>query len=1161
MPGLASEDDEGLSLDGPYDSFLREVAHATDGTARTAIVPLRPGAQLLGGRFEIERALGTGGMGVVYAARDRDLGCAVAVKTLRAPTLDALHRLRDEFLVLYDLAHPNLVSLGELFDDDGRWFFSMELVDGVDFLHCVRPDDALDVGRLRGAMAQLAAGLGFLHARGKVHRDVKPSNVLCTAERVVLLDFGLASAGGDSARAGTLPYMAPEQHAGEQSRAAADWYAVGVMLWAALAGRMPFTGDERELADAKRRGAPPLDGPADLVALARALLEPDAAQRPIDDEILQRLGARPPPRMPAMPFVGRGCELAGLRAAWGEAQAATRTVFVRGPSGVGKSALLARFADELRGAGAIVLPGRCHERVAMPYKAMHGIAAALAAHLRDDPDARRVALGSPDVGMLPEVFPSLSELAELTDAARGAATIRDPQQRRTRVFDAFAELVARLAAHAPLALMIDDLQWADRDGLALLEHIAARTPARALVVAAARDAALDGSLAGAAEWLAAGAAIDVGGLDPADAEELARRLAGDAAAGAIAREATGHPLHISELARTWQLGLRDAAPRLDDAIAGRVRELPPDQARVLSLIAIAGALPQAVIGEAAGLDGAGWWPALAALRASHLVRTHGPRGGDVVEPYHDRVRETVAARLAPEVVVAGHTRLASALASRGLGAERPDLLALHFEGAERPVDAAHWTERAADQAARALAFDRAAELYLRTRALLAHAPDHAASLQSRLGDALANAGRGAPAAEAYLAGAALVTDATGDDEVELRRRAAEQLLRSGHIDEGLRVIDGVFREVGLPPMSRRRWPVGALIVQRGLLRIRRWRGSARRASTDRDRRKLACCWSAVVGMAMTSPLRMAEYQTRHLRLAYAAGDTRRIALGMCFEAPAAALAGPPATRAHALLDEARAWAAQVDDRVVEPYVALAEGTVALLSGRWRDSFARCDAAERGFRDDCVGVAWEIGTSSHIALSCLWYMGRVRELRTRLVRALDEADRRGDLYAATELRTALHPMMLLMDDREPAARDTLARAKTGLPERETTMQHWQHTQSSALVELYAGAPEKALALIERGLPAVRRAFLLRIYAVRSFTAFLRAAASLGTLAAGDGDADRLRTSVERTCAGLGDDVLSRSVTEMARAGLAVLRGDVDAAASAYRAAADGYDAGD
>ena len=1153
MSGPLSQDGSGCVRDPPYDSFLREAAHVTDGVPRAVVARLPRGARLLGDRFEIERALGSGGMGVVYAARDHQRGCFVAVKTLRAATLDALHRLRDEFLMLHDLVHPNLVSLGELFDDDGRWFFSMELVDGVDFLCHVRPGGELDLARLRAALAQLASGLGVLHAAGKVHRDVKPSNVLCTAERVVLLDFGLASEGADSSRAGTLPYMAPEQHDGAAVRAAADWYAVGVMLWAALAGRLPFSGDERELAAHKRSGAPAVAGPPDLVALAAALLDPDPAQRPSDDEILRRLGAPALPRTLVMPFVGRDRELAALRGAWLAAQHATATALVRGPSGVGKSALIARFADELRGGRAIALVGRCHERVAMPYKAVHGIAAALAGYLRDAPAARSAALESRDVGLLPAVFPSLIEVAELAGAARSAPTIPDPRQRRTRVFDAFVDLVARLAGHAPLVLMIDDLQWADCDGLALLQHLVAAAPPRVLVIAAARDGELDP----AAGWLAAGTRIDVAGLAPDDAEDLARQLAGDAGAGAIAREATGHPLHIAELARyRHQDGA--AAPRLDDAIAQRVRDLPADHARVLALVAIAGALPQAVIGEAVALDGASWWHALPALRAASLVRTHGPRDVDLVEPYHDRVRETVAARLAREVVIDGHTRLAAALEARGFGADRPDLLAYHLEGAERPADAARWAERAGDQAARALAFDRAAAWYERTLALTGHAPAAEVSLRTRLGDALASAGRGSPAAEAYLAGAALVS---GDEALELRRRAAEQLLRSGHIDEGLGLIDAVLGEVGLPAMSRRRWPVASLVIQRALLRVQRWRGPARRPASDEDQRRLACCWSVVIGIALASPVRAAEYFARHLRLALVAGEPRHIAFGMSLDAVHHALTGPPAARAQALLDQARVWAAQVDDPLVEPYFAMVEASVALLCGQWRHSLARSDAAEQMFRNDCVGVAWEIGTVSHMAMLDLMHIGRFRELRPRLTRALDEADRRGDLYTTTELRTALQPIVCLMDDQVATARDVLARAQTHLSRREVTALHWQHLQSSAWTELYAGAAAKAVEVLDQRLPAIRRAFLFRVYLIKAIATLVRTAAWLGALSDGAPAPRRLRAAIERAGGGLGSDPLSRAVALLIRAELAVLRGDLDAAATGYRSAALGFDAAD
>ena len=1154
MPGIVSEDVSGIAADLPYDSFLREAARVTDGVPCAIAAPLPRGARLFGDRFEIERVLGSGGMGVVYAARDHDRACTVAIKTLRAATLDALHRLRAEFLMLHDLAHPNLVSLGELFDHDGCWFFSMELIDGVDFARHVRPGGELDLTRLRAALAQLASGLGHLHAAGKIHRDVKPSNVLCTADRVVLLDFGLASDGADSSRAGTLPYMAPEQHDGAAVRAAADWYAVGVMLWAALAGRLPFSsGDEREVAAHKRRGAPAVAGPPDLVALATALLDPDPAQRPSDDEILRRLGAPELSRALVMPFVGRDRELAALRGAWLAAQRATATVLVRGPSGVGKSALIARFADELRGGGAIALVGRCHERVAMPYKAAHGIAAALAGYLRDDPAACGAALEARDVGLLPAVFPSLIEVAELAGAARAAPTIPDPRQRRTRVFDAFAALVARLAGHVPLVLMIDDLQWADVDGLALLHHIAAAAPPHVLVVAAARDGELDP----AAGWLAAGTCIDVAGLAPDDAEELARRLAGGAGAGAIAREATGHPLHIAELARYWHQG-GAAAPRLDDAIAQRVRDLPADHALALAVVAIAGALPQAVIGEAVALGGASWWHALPALRAANLVRTHGPRDADLVEPYHDRVRETVAARLAREVVLDGHTRLAAALEARGFGVERPDLLAYHLEGAERPADAARWAERAGDQAARALAFDRAAELYERTLALTGHAPAAEASLRTRLGDALANAGRGSPAAESYLAGAALVA---GDEVLELRRRAAEQLLRAGHIDEGLALIDAVLCEVGLPAMSRRRWPVASLVIQRALLRVRRWRGPTRRPASDEDRRRLACCWSVVIGIAMASPVRAAEYYARHLRLALVVGEPRHIAFGMSLEAVHHAFAGPPAARAQTLLDEARVWAAQVDDPLVESHLALVEAVVAMLCGQWRDSLARCDAAEQMFRNDCVGVAWEIGMVSHTAMLDLVHIGGYRQLRPRLARALDEADRRGDLYTATELRVGLQPIVCLMDDQVATARDVLARTQASLSRREVTTLHWQHLQSSAWTELYAGAAGKAVEVLDHRLPALRPGFLFRVYVIKAIATLARTAAWLGALADGAPAPRRMRAAIERACGGLGSDPLSRALAALVGAELAVLRGDLDAAAAGYRKAALGFDAAD
>jgi hypothetical protein len=190
-----------------------------------------------------------------------------------------------------------------------------------------------------------------------------------------------------------------------------------------------------------------------------------------------------------------------------------------------------------------------------------------------------------------------------------------------------------------------------------------------------------------------------------------------------------------------------------------------------------------------------------------------------------------------------------------------------------------------------------------------------------------------------------------------------------------------------------------------------------------------------------------------------------------------------------------------------------------------------------------------------------HIGHIAERRRRTARMLDEADRRGDLYAATEVRTVVQPFLCLMEDREADARDVLERAQIGLSQREITMQHWQHMQAGALVELYAGAPARAVELIDRRLPTVRRAFLLRIYSVRAFTAYVRTSAWLSVLAAGAPGPARLRAAILRACAGLDGRAISRPVPLLASAGLAVLRGDLDAAARSYRDAAASFEAGD
>lgn len=256
------------------------------------------------GRFALTRCLGRGASGTVYEAKDARDGSLVAVKLLRRADAEAVARFKAEFRGLTHVAHDNLARLYELFADGDAWYFSMELVRGDSFTAHVRDAGGCDVKRLRSAIAQLLCAVHALHGLGTLHRDLKPSNVLVSAEgRVVVIDFGLATAVGAAHRPplrahGTPPYMAPELDARLAASPASDAYAIGVMLFQALTGRLPWNGSpaeivrrRREQAAAEARGLWP-GVPEDLNALCAALLERDPRERATIDEALRALRAQ-----------------------------------------------------------------------------------------------------------------------------------------------------------------------------------------------------------------------------------------------------------------------------------------------------------------------------------------------------------------------------------------------------------------------------------------------------------------------------------------------------------------------------------------------------------------------------------------------------------------------------------------------------------------------------------------------------------------------------------------------------------------------------------------------------------------------------------------------------------------------------------------------------
>ena len=258
-----------------------------------------------GARFDVRGVLGRGANGIVYRVHDRDTGREVALKTLVSPDVEQVYHLKGEFRSLAKIAHPNLVQLEELVVTDDACFFTMELVDGTTLSAWASALPASEkVERLKGVALQLAAGIAALHDAGKLHRDIKPTNILVAQdERAVLVDFGLCTELRLVERrrndlVGTLLYMAPEQAWGKPLSRAADWYALGAVLYEAVAGRLPFEEEGARLVFAKEKVPPIPDAISPdampLLDLARALMDPFPDRRPQPAAIFAALGAGAP---------------------------------------------------------------------------------------------------------------------------------------------------------------------------------------------------------------------------------------------------------------------------------------------------------------------------------------------------------------------------------------------------------------------------------------------------------------------------------------------------------------------------------------------------------------------------------------------------------------------------------------------------------------------------------------------------------------------------------------------------------------------------------------------------------------------------------------------------------------------------------------------------
>lgn len=674
------------------------------------------------GEYELIRELGRGGFGVVYEAVHLTRKNRAALKTL--PTgvdgqeinADRLHKFRREFRSLSEINHPNLVGMQTLEVKGSQWFFTMDLIEGTDFLSYVRPNEHFDLQRLRSSSEQLATGIIFLHEHRIIHRDLKPSNVLVDESgRVVILDFGLVAqlqsptdrtVSRSGMFAGTPRYAAPEQMFGERSEAS-DWYAFGTMLYEAITGMPPFTGKQMELLNKKQNqdppkisGLPTFEATGELALLTDGLLKRDPDQRLKTDQIVEFFhldhGTRTSsasgstgsidddqlgfdaPTDDDITLVGREKQIARLRSAKQVCLNEHKpvAVWISGLSGEGKSSLVESFLRQQDAEGEmLVLSGRCYDRESVPFKAIDCWMDPLVSFLRSRSDSYLERVIPDDFVGMANLFPVLRRIQFISNMPTIDNVLTTSETLRHRSFVALRDLLKNISKTLPVVLFVDDLQWGDADSVIAYERIlnSSDAPTMLFLGSYRSDEKADSAFFqqwDECEFGVESSTVTVGPLNLGQSLELVKQSVDTFGQISednlieICKQAEGNPFLLQQMLEGFDAGTNSFdVPPLESVIEARLQRLPNDARTLLELLAVAG---QAVsIDDLVPLTGSKTTPysTLTRMRNERLIRLLGHKEHQKADTFHDQIRANVLGNLTEAQQVDWHRRIAVVLES------------------------------------------------------------------------------------------------------------------------------------------------------------------------------------------------------------------------------------------------------------------------------------------------------------------------------------------------------------------------------------------------------------------------------------------------------------------------------------------------------------------
>jgi class 3 adenylate cyclase len=744
---------------------------STAGDAPRLLTPARPlPASLSAGRYQVRRFLGEGGKKRVYLAHDTRLERDVAIALIKTEGLDegGLARVRREARAMGRLGdHPHIVTIYDVGEEGGQPYIVSQYMGGGSV------EDLLQRSEKRQLPTELAARLAdqmchaleYAHARSIIHRDLKPGNVWLGEDGTAKLgDFGLAIALDrsrltlDGMMVGTVAYMAPEQALGRAPDARSDLYALGAMLYEMVTGRPPFLGDDAVAVISQHINTPPVapswhnaEVPRALEALILRLLAKAPEERPASAaairEALAAIAAtksasgeqavaadvNPLDRLASGVFVGREREMDEVRAGFEETLSGRgRLLLLVGEPGIGKTRTAEEFATYARLRKAQILWGRCYEGEGAP--AYWPWVQAIRSYVHDrDPGA-----------LLSEMGSGASDIAQVVSEVRQRLPglpeppPMEPEQARFRLFDSITTFLRNAAKTQALVLVLDDLHWADKSSLLLLQFLARELRgARLLVLGTYRDVDIHrqhplsqtlGELA--REQLSQ--RILLRGLGEHDVGRFIEITAGirppAALVDAVYKETEGNPFFVNEVVRllvadgrlehpeqvkSWSVGIPQS---VREVVGRRLDHLSAEANRVLSVASVVGReFGPEVLERLSELAEDRLLEALDEAVAARVI-TEAPRPGGRYMFAHALIRETLYEELSTTRRVRLHQRIGETLEQLYGANPEPHLaeLAYHFFEAAQGGDvdrAIAYGVRAGDRAAELMAHEEAARQY------------------------------------------------------------------------------------------------------------------------------------------------------------------------------------------------------------------------------------------------------------------------------------------------------------------------------------------------------------------------------------------------------------------------------------------------------------------